>query len=850
MKSQKVSRSGKAILTGSQMVLENSWVRRILEKKNGVWRTRSFSRADGSDEVQVDSDEFTVLLMEGRRLTIEDYRAQGDPVSRQQGKSTVVEITYVPRGQAQPGAPRSIRVQYVLGKEPCLRKALVLTMEQGGAVDRLEVEHFRTELVCDRGGIGAPVFIGSSWFVGLEYPGSYAEHCDGLVTLAHYPGFAKQQAGEEPGPWVVQSKTAVAGVGNKGVLLELAFLDYLETIRQPCPTQITIRNKFQGAGITTSPIEGFLRLFDSFKKNLDPYGVKLDSLQLDQMGFAPESVSRPRRDLFPGGYGPLSAALKARGSCLSLWLALNGTGNLLGVDDKEDVAKAEWMAKQGYQRANGPFQDFYGYYCLANPNFNAATRETLKETIREGDISYFKHDFVQMQCSAEGHAHLPTARHGFEANLDATLALLDDERRWKPDILRAPTSYVWLSPWWLMHANYIWYGASDSGGVSSWPQLSPSEWEMTYHDGHLYKVQNQWRHPVPVSAMVTQAFLRNYKRDADNPESLREWSDFTMMACGRGLCLLEFYFEPDLSPAFWEVLGKSLRWWRENQDTLRNTRMFGGNPRQGKLFGYAHWQGERGILCLRNPDIGEQAIRVPFDEQVFYRGKVGGPFRGRVIYPYGEDLPTQFHSGDPLLLSVPGYTVMLIELQPGQASQLSPAKASGLIEAHGSVVPGERDGTKAPDFYKDPSLSLTAQVTVQVPDEEMARCDLFFIARSNGALPEFPVLTVNGRPARVRTASGAGDKPVQMLFARDTDTVYWSIRSVDLRAFRGQAVELLAKSAKNPVPFILEVWVVADRPVAAAAAAGRSSPPGFWQNYRRQTTRLLSYSLSLVPLHH
>ena len=58
------------------------------------------------------------------------------------------------------------------------------------------------------------------------------------------------------------------------------------------------------------------------------------------------------------------------------------------------------------------------------------------------------------------------------------------------------------------------------------------------------------------------------------------------------------------------------------------------------------------------------------------------------------------------------------------------------------------------------------------------------------------------------------------------------------------------RSSQNPVPFILEAWVVADRPVAAPAAPSQSLPPGFWQNYQRQTTRLLSSSLSLVPLHH
>lgn len=124
-----------ATLTESRLVLGNSSVRRVLEKDNDVWRTASFSRADGSDEVSVESDEFRILLMDGTKLKLEDYRAEGNPVTRKNGKQTVVEITYVLRGNPQPGAPLSILARYSLGEEPYLRKGLTLTMEEGGSVD-------------------------------------------------------------------------------------------------------------------------------------------------------------------------------------------------------------------------------------------------------------------------------------------------------------------------------------------------------------------------------------------------------------------------------------------------------------------------------------------------------------------------------------------------------------------------------------------------------------------------------------------------------------------------------------------------------------------------------------------
>ena len=819
----------------SSIVLENSQVRRVLEKKDQVWRTTSFSRADGSDELLVESDEFQILLMDGTKLDIGDYRPEGDPVIGKQKDHQLVEITYVPRQGLHPEAPQKIRIDYLLAEKPYLRKNLTLEMKEGEAVDRLEVERFRTRAVCDRGGIGQPVFIADAWFVGLEYPGSFVEHAGGRVTMAHYPGLAK----EKDGKWVIQSKTAVAGTGAREDPLELAFRDYLETIRQPAPKHM-LANTWVVDEVPLGPrgyaTQDFLDYYDLFHKNLAPYGVRLDSLQPDMAKFDPESVSLPHRKLIPGGWGPLREQLEARGSTLSLWLALNGTGN-----------NVEWMMAQGYERANGPFDRFF---CVSAPKLNAATREALQNAIEEGNVSYFKHDFVQMMCSLEGHGHLPTYRHGFEANLDATLELLDYERQLNPDVLNAPTSYVWLSPWWLMHANYIFMGISDYGAVSTWPQLSYREWEMTYRDDQFVRIYKQWRIPFPMSPMITHTYLPyRFHRKQGPPESLREWTDLNAMVFGRGLRLIDIYSDGrKFTPRFWQAMGEFARWYQDHVEVLGETRMVGGSPRKGEVYGFAHWKGNRGILCLRNPDVAEQAIQVPFDKSVAYREKAGTPFRGRVIYPYVEDLPDPFTSGEPMLFQVPGYTAMLIELEPGEAREVTPAQPEGVIEGTGSVLPEEADWSNVYKAY--PNLKLTAKVTLQVPDEEMARCDLFLISRSNGELPEFPTLTLNGQPAKFYAVEGAGDTPGEGRVPRDTDTINWSIHSMDLRDFRGQEVEMVAISSENPVPFLLDAWVVADRPVKSATVDEENLPPRFWQNYRRQTVRLLSYILGRVPLHH
>jgi hypothetical protein len=833
-------------VNGPRIVLENSLVRRVLEKENDVWRTRTFSRADGTDEVPLQSDEFQVLLLDGARLKIDDYHVRGEPTIQTGPKEHSVRITYTPRGRVPLGGPRLIAVEYVLGDGPYLRKALVLEMEEGGAVDALEVERFKTVLTCDRGGFGQPIFIGNAWFVGLEYPGGWALRSGGAVSLVHYPGHAKKVSNERSA-WRILSKTAVAGVGQRGDPLELAFHDYLETIRLPNPPTLQYDTELDRVGPPSESLpitpEYVMNFYNGIQSQLEPYGVKADTLVLESFGFDPQTIYRPRKDWFPQGYTPLRKWLEERGTRLGLWLPLNG-----------ERLRTKWGVQQGYEESNGPFPSAYGYFCLAGSRYNSALRESLKQIIRDGNIAYFKHDYQQMQCSAPGHGHLPTGRHGFEANLDATLDLMAFERELQPGLLMSATGYVWHSPWWLMHSNHVYFDyARDAAWFKMWPQLAPREWEMTYKDDIFFQKARKWRHLVPVSACLTQALYRGRRSNTGGKdETLREWSDAIMMIYGRGLQLMDPSLTASLIPAdFWRALGEATRWWRANSQTLEKVVMIGGSPRQGQVHGYSHWAGDRGIVCLRNPDVREQAIRVPFDKSVLYRGKEGLPFRGRVIYPYVEDLATQFRSGEPILLGVPGYTVMIFELEPGLASPVTPTEIPMPIEGQGTVeAPYEvvYEGDNAVRELKFPKGGKV-NVKVQVPDEEMNRCDLFLLARCNGKLPNLTRITLNGQPTQVRTAEG-GDVPIddrEETSWMETEGGNWSIQSIDLRSLKGGSAEIVADLPVIEIAFTLEAWVIADRPVKPQPVPERILPPVFWHAFRRQTVRLLYHSIREIP---
>ncbi len=782
------------------IALQNTHVRRVFELDGGVWRTTEIARADGTDKLKVQSDEFLIRMMDGTEFTVADFRVASAPVIRRTGDQQILTIRYLPKDGQPASAPKEVRVRYRLEDEPYLRKQILLVWPAEAAIDHLEVERFRTTAPCKLGGRGEPIFIGPDWFVGLEYPGAETTHDQGQVSLAHFPGLAKQAANGNYHK--IESKTAVIGTGHPKDPIELAFTDYLDTIRHP--SRILLHyNSWYDFRTTELTHDAMVNTFDAFKKNvLDPFDVKMDTFVPDDGWQDPQSIWVPRKELYPNGFGPLAKALESRGTRLGLWIPHNG----FNLD-------ADWGAKRGYEKSNEG-----RYYCLAGPKYNKAIRSVLERLISEGNMAYFKHDFNQLQCSAEGHGHLPDKKHGHEANLDALLDMLAFERSLKPDIYLNVTSYVWHSPWWLMHADTIWMAAGDFGYNNDWPQLSPREWAMSYRDAHFHKLYNERNTLVPLSAMMTHGVIHGrYQRLGGNEETLREWSDYVVMYYGRGVQLMEWYITPYLmSKERWEVLGRATRWALDNRDILDNVVRVGGDPRKGEAYGYAHWTGDRGLLVMRNPDLRPKKIDVPFDKSVGYRADRGKPFKGRVIYPHLERLPETFVSGKPIHLNIPPCSVMVYELGTDAAPAPSHRTPPAPPRASCSLV-------------KEDSAVEKVVARIAVPDETMQRCDLYFTIRSPAKATGAVNITVDDIPASVRLGRGND----------------WTIYSVDLRSQKGHnaSIEMTLGDRRAPFgrpPLSIDAWLVMDRPVEPSTPSSSDLLPiPIANNHRRQTVALL-----------
>ncbi len=250
------------------------------------------------------------------------------------------------------------------------------------------------------------------------------------------------------------------------------------------------------------------------------------------------------------------------------------------------------------------------------------------------------------------------------------------------------TNWIWFSPWWLQHCDTIWMLAGDDGLHTAFPQLSTLAMASLYRDVHLIKAWGLGaeRPLIPMSDLMTHGIIYTTSLYGGEKDSIRDFSDYVMMYYVRGLKLKEWYFTPRIMTAeHYRAVGSITRWAQENQATLANAILFGSDLAAGKPYGYVSWNGDKAILAVRNPRQGEAEVSVPFDQTAFYRGARGRDFRARVIYPYQADWPTQFRSGEPMKIMVPGDSLLVLDSRAGPR-KLPPPLTKHCRRCHGATA--------------------------------------------------------------------------------------------------------------------------------------------------------------------
>jgi hypothetical protein len=821
--------------------LNNDHISVKLENSGAVWKMTELSRLDTSDGLVIDSDEFEILLLDDSRFTVNDYEVIGLPQETLENGKQVVRINYQRKAATSVSAPEFVTVTYELGDGPYLHKAVDLDAAEGDFIDRLQVFRFSTSQTASRGGLGQPVFIGN-WFFGVDYPGFYSRHSDGfvepnfrykhfykvdmegrddlefaprngLVTLFHFPGYARQQVDSS---WAVMSKRGIVGISaTAGENAELGLHDYIAATRRPARSNLHYNNWYSSEGKAITVNNYVDNIYQSFADNIAPYGVTLDSMVPDHGWENTSSFTKIFQPKLDSSHEPLdvvASALRAKGSNMGIWFTIDGTnaGYSRGIAiGYQPAVPSDYTGWTDYWMTGNK-----KWFDILDPVYQSDLKDSLEFLLVDAQINYIKHDF-----NHNFSANYITQRHSREMCLDTTLDLHEYELSLNPDLFQNYTNGTWFSPWWLQHANTIWMMSGDSAGGGAWPQVSQKEGATTYRDNWLIQ---SWNSPsrtvrplIPVANLMTHGIIHSQgKPFSDFKETLEDWTNYVVMYYARGTMVKEWYLTPGFltddgyeEDDFWKGLGTATNWAVEKQGRLINTLYVGGDPAAGKIYGYISWVEGRALLIVRNPDRAEQTLQVPFDDTVYYRGSTGVDYHARIVYPFVEQMPLVLTSGQNIAVTVPGDSVMIYEIEPGLPVITQTIEAAALPAFTSSYT------------------SSKYNITLDVPDEEFLRYDIAVETWN----PSNTLLTINGQTVNPDRGN----------------TVNWSMYSYDLRSYRGQTLtisgELTELNSSSAAGSDMAVWLIADRQVSSAAAPTDEDLPFAWsQHHRRLTQNLIA----------
>lgn len=568
----------------------NSRIQREVTLSDGVVRPKALINRLANVDMPVGGEEFVLYLPDDVTIAASEFR-RVDKSVRRDGRIQRFSLRL-----SHPQRPIDAEVLYTVDDgDWFMRKAVTLrTRREPFLLRDIDVDSLTiADGVTDLGGRGQPVYLADSFFLGLEYPAGFNLLENGRIALRHYPGKQITPAG-----WT--SKSAVFGIGERNGVAE-AFMRYVERIRIP-PRSFLLYNSWYDLRKSEMTIERLTETYEAIRQGLAPYGVTLAAFVPDDGWQNPKSIWEPDLTFLPQGYTPLANAVEKGGACLGLWMPFMGT--------KLDIS---WGKEHGYEVATGE-----KYYCLTAPKYNRRLREVVKRHMRDWRVGYFKHDFNMFNCREPGHGHLPEARYGFEANVDAEIEMLQYERELRSDVYLNVTSCMWLSPWWLPYADAIWMGCSDFGRIKTVPATEPRDWAITYRDHHLWRRFRKERAQFPMSAVMTHGVIygRRLLLGGKN-EPLDKWSDNVVWFFLRGMQMKELYITPSLlSDAQWDILGRACRWAANNAEILRTAQLILGDPGAGEVYGFSSQAGGVAFFGFRNPSVEPQVAEIAARELI------------------------------------------------------------------------------------------------------------------------------------------------------------------------------------------------------------------------------------------
>lgn len=607
--------------TKKEYILQNDFLSRTLSVEGGKLHTQILENKVLGKELHPQNDiEFRLRISEGTDIEKGDILLTSKDFDLTKVlKESTEELVFLLTNKTHKLA---VEVHYELSEDnPFQNKFLKIKSEKPVTLERIDVETISLNDIYQpyqmkqitawgpakwRPGLGQPLYTKqSATFWGTEFPASYNFVEDKTAYCGYLWG--KKVHSEE----MYTTYKSVFGVGDNPDFIQDSFFEYIDKIRiRPLRLQVQYNSWFDfWSGVDKDKFAVSVKKVSqelNSERNVTPLSAFVidDGWQNSKADWS-DKVWKVNKK-FDTDFATSFKNVQEAGSTLGLWLS---PGCNFGARPAVPLMREKGM------------ETLDEYMSLAGPKYMQLLEDRMLELTTQG-VSYFKLDGLfghlnRREFDLNGEAYgVPTMKQldteGFKpaderlndpkydelktyylvAGTERLMQIFEKQHKVNPKVYIVISNGAYLSPWWLQYIDAVWMiNAGDAAGGSNRTQ------ELVYRDGVYYDTWVKERTQFPINSI-----FNHEPKKTKTGESKEQFSEYLWMNLSRGTGFVELYIvTQNLSEADWDVLASGLKWVHKVFPYFKHSKMHGGNPKEGEIYGYTGWNETGGYASFHNP---------------------------------------------------------------------------------------------------------------------------------------------------------------------------------------------------------------------------------------------------------
>jgi hypothetical protein len=490
--------------------------------------------------------------------------------------------------------------------------------------------------------LGQPIYV-NGLFLGSEFPAADTRISNHTTEIRYYSGKTLAQLGNNYQTW---PNVIGAASGTHLALVQSDFFAYIEHIATPTKFRKQYNSWYDNMMDITD--ESIFSSFLSAEAGLTRNGVPpLDSYVVDDgwnnyydgtftssAGSSQGSTKNRTgfwefNDKFPNELYPSSALTSKLQSSFGLWLGPQG-----GYQYHPTFAK--YLESKGTGHVQN---DYWMNVCVGSDKYIKNLERLFIDYQKRFQIDYWKWDgFAIRPCTCDTHDHMTGGYQNMYFTTDLWekwIALFRNVRNARTldghDLFINATCYINLSPWLLQWVNTVWIQDSDDTGEMG--TGARHQQKIYYRDQVYYQMLNQNQLQFPLKNIYNHDPIFGV---SDGSTATTEvFREYLFANAVRGTAFWELYYSPSImDDDKWKATADVLRWAEDNHETLKHAKLFGNEPKTG-VYGYASWNGNKGIISFTNPCNEAQTYSLKISEVIGADPSLSN-LPGIQILPYSE----------------------------------------------------------------------------------------------------------------------------------------------------------------------------------------------------------------------